>query len=128
MMCMSGYCIRCSKELIPKEWYGICEKCKLIIPDSKDAALKYMCDILKIREKNSESLHDLDQKELDNVVPLSDLEKEISQLWKEHNSLYIELEKLLEQYHRSVTREQEIYPRMYLYVDIAKKIEKIYNE
>lgn len=125
---MSGYCEKCSKEWIHKEWYGICEKCKLIIPDSKEAALKYMCDILKIREKYSESLHDIDQKELDGSVPLSDLEKEISQLWKEHNSLYIELEKLFERYHISEACEEKIYPRMYLYVDIAEKIKKIYNE
>jgi hypothetical protein len=125
---MSGYCIRCSKELIPKEWYGICEKCKLIIPDSKDAALKYMCDILKIREKNSESLHDLDQKELDNVVPLSDLEKEISQLWKEHNSLYIELELFLRQYNKSSILENHIYPLLYLYVQVSEQIKEVYKE
>ena len=59
---------------------------------------------------------------------LSDLEKEISQLWKEHNSLYIELEKLFEQYHRSVTREQEIYPRMYLYVQVSEQIKEVYKE
>lgn len=125
---MSGYCEKCSKEWIHKEWYEMCENCKLVIPESKEAALKYMCDILKIREKYSESLHDIDQKELDGSVPLSDLEKEISQLWKEHNSLYIELELFLRQYNKSSILENHIYPLLYLYVQVSEQIKEVYKE
>ena len=54
----------CDREFVFEKWYGKCDYCRILRPESKEHMFKEMESILALRAKLSEYLHDLEQKQI----------------------------------------------------------------
>lgn len=120
-------CFLCDGEFEFEKWYGKCEHCKILRPESKEHVLAEMGNLLALREKMRDHLHNLEQKQISTPDEMTKQEKEEYDIWTKHNTLYNEIGVFINRYDRKEIRICEIYPRLYSYVKIADKIKQIYQ-
>ena len=120
-------CFLCDGKFVFEKWYGKCEHCKILRPDSKELMLKEMNIMLALRTKLEKHLHDLEQKQLSFPNEMTEQEKEECVVWTEHNNLYNEIIIFVNKYDQKEIRFREIYPRLYSYVKISDKIKAMYQ-
>lgn len=120
-------CFLCDREFVFEKWYGKCDYCRILRPESKEHMFKEMESILALRAKLSEYLHDLEQKQISYPEEMTNEEKEERNIWAEHNNLYNEIEELMDNYNSREYRFHKIYPKLYSYVKIADKIKQMYR-
>ena len=120
-------CFLCDGKFVFEKWYGKCEHCKILRPDSKELMLKEMNIMLALRTKLEKHLHDLEQKQLSFPNEMTEQEKEECVVWTEHNNLYNEIIIFVNKYNQKEIRFREIYPRLYSYVKISDKIKAMYQ-
>ena len=121
-------CFLCDGEFVFEKWYGKCEHCRILRPDTKERLLEEMDNILLLQKRISERLHDLEQKHISIPNEMTSLEIAERDLWIKHNILYQEIMIFMDQYDTNKElRQQEIYPRLYFYIEIAEQIKKLYS-
>ena len=121
-------CFLCDGDFIIEKWYGKCDRCKILRPESKGHILAEMESLLSLRTKLGEHLHVLEQKQISDPDKMTKQEKEEYDIWSKHNALYNELMVFIDQYNIKDIRFREIYPRLYLYMQATDKIKQIYKQ
>ena len=123
---IKNVCFVCDRKFVFEKWYGKCEHCKILRPESKERMLEEMNTMLALRTKLEKHLYDLEQKQISFPNEMTEQEKEECTAWTEHNNLYNEIIVFFSSYDVKEIRICEIYPRLYLYVKISDKIKAMY--
>ena len=120
-------CFLCDGEFVFEKWYRKCERCQILRPNSKELLLEEMNSIVLLQKRISKHLHDLEQKYISLPNEMTPSEITERELWIKHNSLYQEIMIFMDQYDTNKElRQQEIYTRLYFYIDITEQIKKLY--
>ena len=126
---MCKECLICNNMMKQISDYLICENCKIAIPDEKAIIEKQLQEMDNLRKELQVRLHDLYQKKISNQNNLTPNEKIEFNIWEQHNELYINLNFWLKSYDvSSDVRLRKIYPLIYAYLVMVKKIKNFYEK
>lgn len=120
-------CFLCDREFVFEKWYGKCNHCKILRPETKERMLEEMNYVLDLRTELCEHLHNLEQKYTSSPEEITVREMEERNIWIEHDKLHIEIMLFMKNYDIKNIRFEELYPRFYSYVKIAEKIKQMYK-
>ena len=121
-------CGKCGAPYSYINGHQICEKCRILIPSSKEAIEKDIKGTRDIRNKKQQYLHSLLQKHLDspnNTIPEENKEIE---LWEELHQIITDLKYHKSYYDDNTKRREFIYPLLYKYIKIAEEIKELYSD
>ncbi len=126
---MSRSCLMCNSMMIQVGAYLICENCKIAMPDEKVIIEKQLQEMDNLRKEKQERLYDLYQKKISNQNNLTSNEKIELDIWEQHNAVYNDLKFWLKSYDtNSDVRLRKIYPLIYAYLVMVKKIKEFYQK
>jgi len=124
---MKNICPNCDNKLEIFDWYGICENCKMLIPDSKEKVMNEIENICNLRRDLEYHLWKLEQKKMSFPNQMTAKEKEELAIWIEHNDIYSDFITYMNRFEVKEVRFSIIYPKLYLYVKVADRIKQFYQ-
>ena len=124
-------CFLCDGEFVFEKWYGKCDHCKILRPESEERMLEEIDSILSLQKRIGNHLHNLEQKYISTPNEMTSQEAKERTLWIEHIDLYGKIMFFMEpsKSNNNISKEtkfEKLYPLLYSYVELVDKIKEIY--